>query len=123
MKNKIVWVIDDVREVGMTIASGLKQLGFRAVYFTSATRAMEMMYNYVPDVIVTDCNIDEFMSGFDLLQYVSARRPSVSLFAMSGRDENEKRAIECGAQLFFLKPFLLADLAAAIKKTAKEVAA
>lgn len=104
----ILLVEDDLRLLTL-FSSGLQDQGFQVLTATSVQQALDVCTQHAGpiDLLVTDLllpNTDELqlkrdnfqrsrMSGVDLMRQVLVARPQVQVLLMSGRSDNDLRAL------------------------------
>jgi len=117
-------VVDDEKDVEMLFRQKFRkeirsgELEFEFAF--SGKEALEILATETPPEIVyifSDINMPG-MSGFDLLQTVSSRYPSikVSMISAYGDEDNYEKAMESGAKEFFTKPINFDSLKEEVNK-------
>jgi len=106
-----VLVIDDEPAVRSLIVEILARAGYETIDADSAARALELLDDPALALVVSDI-VMPGLSGFELLDEVRARRPSLPvLFATgSGTQDNLAEALAHGAAGLITKPFTHAEL-------------
>lgn len=113
---KTILVVDDDLAMTSLLRDFLKHEGYQVVTNSSVEGALGWLGNQTsrPDLVLSDVKMGK-SSGFDLLRYLTAERPSLPVILFSVLEELEAEAIRSGAKRFLHKPFALAKLASAIK--------
>jgi CheY-like chemotaxis protein len=98
------------------------RLQFNVIEAADGMRALEMMQQAAPDIVVTDLALPQ-MDGFELMERMRAdkRLRDVPVIALSGFSgvEYESRARAAGSDVVLQKPCLPDDLAKAVALAAK----
>ena len=110
---KTILIIDDDVHFAATLALGLETNGYRTLCAANAATGWELAHAHLPDLIL--CDID--MPGKDgcrLLQEMRAdpERADRQFVLMTGKAafDNQRTAMDLGADDFLAKPFALAEL-------------
>lgn len=105
-----VLIVDDVASNRNILQAFLAPIGFRLAQATSAFQAIELNSRWQPDLILMDKRMPE-MDGITLMQHVKSAAanhrmpvPKVILVTASAFKEEERTAIEAGADAFLRKP-------------------
>ncbi|HVY61318.1 MAG TPA: HD domain-containing phosphohydrolase [Planctomycetota bacterium] len=106
-----VLVIDDEAVVRNLMVEILSRAGYEAIAADSARGALELLDDPELALVVSDI-VMPGLSGFELLDEVHARRPSlpVLLVTGSGTEDNLQEALAHGAAGLITKPFSHAQL-------------
>ena len=116
-------LVDDEEEVIQIIIkkSELEALGFTVVgYAGNGVKALEMVEEYQPDVVMTDIKMP-YMDGIELTRQVKERYPETKILVFTGFDEFEyaREAVHMGVEEYILKPINsmeLSEIFAQLKK-------
>ena len=116
-----VLLVEDHEDSRQMYAEFLR-LQFNVMEASDGIRALQMMQQSPPDIVVTDLALPQ-MDGFELVQRMRADRrlcnvPVIALSGFSGV-EYESRAREAGSDVVLQKPCLPDDLAKAVELAAK----
>jgi DNA-binding NtrC family response regulator len=79
-----VFVVDDESVIAVTLATILKQSGFRARAFTNPVEALKSAGSEVPNLLISDVLMPE-MSGVDLAIQLKAIHPDCKVLLFSGQ--------------------------------------
>jgi two-component system catabolic regulation response regulator CreB len=82
--------------------------GFQATWSKNATEALAAAVTSAPDAFIVDWCLGRGMSGLDLIPQLRAQRstakaPIIMLSGIRESDKDEAKAVEAGADLFFVK--------------------
>jgi len=86
---------------------------------TSATEAVELIENYLPEIVFLDINMPE-MNGFEMLEKLTWK--NFNLVFITAHQEHALRALKNNAMDFLLKPIDYEDLEFTIKKIKDKIA-
>ena len=116
-----VLLVEDHEDSRQMYAEFLR-LQFNVIEAADGIRALQMMQQTPPDIVVTDLALPQ-MDGFELVQRMRAdqRLREVPVIALSGFSgvEYESRARAAGSDVVLQKPCLPDDLAKAVELAAK----
>ncbi|WP_271272649.1 ATP-binding protein [Aliamphritea hakodatensis] len=105
-----ILIVDDVASNRDIFKAFLQPLGFRLAEVGNATRALELYRSWQPDLVLMDKRMPE-MDGIMLMQQIQSaaadarlRVPKVILVTASAFKDEERVAIEAGADAFLRKP-------------------
>lgn len=111
-----ILIVDDKEGVRRSLEIVLQKEGFRVASAPDGGRALIMIRELKPDVIVTDMRMEP-MSGIELLQRVKEQRPQTEVILMTAYAtiDSAVMAIKLGAFDYITKPFKHAQIIAKIK--------
>jgi PAS domain S-box-containing protein len=121
-----ILVVDDEPSLAEMVRSMLSMLGYDAVSCTSGLEALRTFGNQPEgksfDLVVTDMTMPH-LTGEDLTRELSRLRPDMPVILMTGFSEriDAERAKSLGIKGFLMKPVILKDLAAMIRKVVDRV--
>jgi ribosomal protein S6--L-glutamate ligase len=94
----------------------LSKHGFEVVTATSASDALDMMDDRLPDLVVLDVVLPD-LSGWELLRRVRASSDEVAVMLLTGRDSDvdKVRGLDLGADDYLTKPFSLQEFEARVR--------
>jgi CheY-like chemotaxis protein len=108
-----VLVVDDDPDTANSLAQLIGQLGYEALAAYDGESAVEQAASFLPDMALIDLGMPG-LNGFETVSRIRQLRSShhVILVAVTGwtRDEDKKRALECGFDLHVAKPMSLEKL-------------
>jgi len=113
-----VLVIDDDPTVRDSVVAYLDDCDYRMTSAASATEALELVANDVPDAVICDLKMPG-MNGIELLERLKQLHPELPVIVVSGAGvmDDVVRALRLGADDFLVKPILdLAMLAHTLRK-------
>ncbi|MEK9713192.1 MAG: SpoIIE family protein phosphatase [Thalassolituus sp.] len=113
-----VLVIDDDPTVRDSVVAYLDDCDYRMMSAASATQALALVANEVPDAVICDLKMPG-MNGIELLERLKHLHPDLPVIVVSGAGvmDDVVRALRLGADDFLVKPILdLAMLAHTLRK-------
>jgi DNA-binding response OmpR family regulator len=96
-------VVDDEIDICMLVTRQLKSIGINAEYALSIKEALSKTVYNPYDLYIIDLNLTDG-SGFTLVQKLKEAQPNSRIIIISAYDNESKRAIKNGADLFVAKP-------------------
>jgi CheY-like chemotaxis protein len=127
MMNERVLVVDDDRDTADVLARLINAFGYEAKAVYSGLEAIEQAAEFQPDMAFIDIGMPD-LNGYETVARLRQQRGSVHviLVALTGwsRDEDKRRAYDCGFDLHVVKPITaenLKELLALLDPAAAEV--
>lgn len=103
-----VIVIDDEPFILMMIEDKLKKAGLAVVTVRESTKAIDIIRNEKPDLIILDWMMPE-VSGIDICRAIKQedglRQIPVFMLTAKGQDADEQLGIQIGVERYITKPF------------------
>jgi CheY-like chemotaxis protein len=105
MASRRILVVDDNRDMAVTLAMLLKLAGHQTTVAHNGQEALAMLDDAQPDVVLLDIGLPE-MDGYELARRIRALRGDLHLIAVSGygQAEDRIRSREAGFDEHFIKP-------------------
>jgi len=105
-----IWVIDDDRSIRWVLEKALKNEGMHVQSFETADKALKLLANEEPDVLITDIRMPG-MSGLELLDTINEQRPELPVIIMTAHSDLDSAvsAYQGGAFEYLPKPFDVDD--------------
>ena len=115
-KHKIL-IIDDEPDIVEVLVARLEAMGFYAVGYTKARKALDELKKDTFSVLITDLKMPE-MDGMEVLKEAKKIDPDIEviIFTAYGSIEGAVQAIKEGAHDYLVKPFEAIELVAKIEK-------
>ncbi|MGH9382239.1 MAG: response regulator [Thermoanaerobaculia bacterium] len=119
-----ILVVDDDLELLALVAFALRQGGFLAIEAASGERALALIAEEEPDLVVLDVNLPG-IDGFEVCRRLRAERNPVPVLMLTvrGDEEDVVQGLELGADDYLTKPFsprtLLARVRALLRRTGR----
>lgn len=112
-----VLIVDDDTALLDVLKSSVRFAGYPCETATSAMAALELIDNFLFDIIIIDIDLPD-INGLELSRKVKSLKPYVVVIIMTGFIKNFEydEAIEAGASDFIKKPFTLKELIVRIKQ-------
>lgn len=125
MNKYTLLLVDDEEEVIQIIIKKMDwdALGFSVVgYASNGVKALEMVEEFQPDVIMTDIRMP-YMDGIALTKQVKERYPEIKILVFTGFDEFEyaKEAVHMGVEEYILKPINAIELSKVFEQLRKKL--
>lgn len=124
MAPKTILIVDDAKLTATLIKKNLQSIGHRALIAYSAEEALEILYTYVPDLIILDVVLPG-MSGFELCRKLrrNPRYNMIPIIMITGMSEEDDRlkGLESGADDYIVKPFVSRELLARVTNTLNRI--
>jgi len=116
---KKILVVDDSKAVRLMLEEGLLKEGYQVLTAENGKKALEVMGNVRPDLILSDVYMPE-MNGLELCEclHESPFYSSIPFVVMSTENnaQNMKQMLQYGAAAFIIKPFNLDQLMMTLNK-------
>ncbi len=116
-----VLVVDDDKDVRMSVGELLKAAGHEVICAADGAEAIQQLRVERADVAVMDVFMPE-MDGFEAIAHFRTLRPGMPIIAMCGRPDADAMlqvAAAMGAAAVLHKPFSADELTAAVEKALK----
>jgi FixJ family two-component response regulator len=101
----LIAIVDDEEPIRRAFGRLLRSVGMRVETFRTGGEFLAALDGHWPDCVVLDLHMPE-MTGFELLERVTALKLGLPLIAITGHDmaESEERALRGGAAAYLRKP-------------------
>jgi two-component system chemotaxis response regulator CheY len=111
---KLVWIVDDDKEMGHAVSLMLTLLDCETKHFTGPRLAAQaLLAGGRPDLMVLDINMPE-VSGLDMLEFLRRRKEwkdlPVIMLSSEAADVMVDKALEMGADGYVMKPVTIEEL-------------
>tara|TARA_R110002096_G_scaffold104771_20_gene230774 strand:+ start:4347 stop:4727 length:381 start_codon:yes stop_codon:yes gene_type:complete len=113
---KTIYVIDDMPEMLETLKTALELSNYEVRAFSSGREAIQALGEKVPDVVVTDLDLQASISGFDLIGQVRHRFPKLPVIVTSGCAVLPESILQLGVAAFCPKPLDMNLLLSAVRE-------
>ena len=116
----MILVVDDQKIVCYSIRRFLQVEGYEVLTAGSGEKALKIVYDKTPDVVIMDVMMPE-MDGLAVLEKIKESHPEIQVIMMTAFSTTEK-AIQCiklGAYDYLMKPFDNDELLALVKEALK----
>jgi two-component system response regulator TctD len=114
MPERTVLIVEDDPSAGRLIASVLSSAKVNVEVVTDGLYALQSLRHATPDLVILDIALPR-VDGWEVLNTLqqAQRKVPVIVVTAHGQGSSAERAFETGADRFFEKPFVPAELAAA----------
>lgn len=113
MKSKgRIFAVDDDELIVTMLARALKKEGYEVHFQTTTAEVVTNIAAWHPDVVFLDIDIDENMSGLDILEAIKRGGISTAVVMLTADDSADSaiRAMKLGASEYFTKPFNIDEI-------------
>lgn len=118
----VVCVVEDEKDLNELVKRYLEKENYEVHAFLTYREAFDAIDNLSVSLWILDIMLDE-KSGFDLLETIKAKTPSVPVIFMSARDQEFDRIIglEKGSDDYITKPFSPKELVLRVNNVIRRV--
>jgi two-component system, chemotaxis family, chemotaxis protein CheY len=111
---KLIWIVDDDKEMGEAISLMLKLLDCETIHFFDPRAAAQaLLAGKKPDLVFLDINMPE-VSGLDMLEFMRRRKEwkdlPVIMLSSEAADVTVDKAMKMGADGYVMKPVTIEEL-------------
>jgi two-component system, OmpR family, alkaline phosphatase synthesis response regulator PhoP len=115
IRNKLVLVVEDEIRMAHFIQLNLEHDGFRVVEATEGLKAIQLIREKLPDIVLLDIGLPD-IDGFEVLRMIrEANQVPVIILTAKGEEEDRIRGLELGADDYVGKPFSPRELVSRIR--------
>lgn len=107
-------LVDDDPDLRAVLSEVLRHAGFHALPAINADDALKKAIHKAPDLLVTDLDLGEGLSGIELAAVLRRRWPRLPVVYISGRNWLMKDHVFDDREVFLAKPFRQHELVEAI---------
>ncbi|KAA3612479.1 MAG: response regulator [Calditrichaeota bacterium] len=105
---KKILIVDDEPNIVISLEFLMAQNGYHVQKARSGEEALEIVDEYVPDLILLDVMLP-FRSGFEVCQSIREKTKlahvKIILLTAKGREADIERGLSAGADSYIVKPF------------------
>ncbi|MEH6579022.1 MAG: response regulator transcription factor [Amphritea sp.] len=119
--NKLIYVIDDERDICELVCNELEIFGYSARSFTTGAQACHAIKTRPPALCIIDLGLPD-MDGMELVKQLCDKH-SVGVMILSGRDSvpDKVLGLELGADDYVVKPFIPRELVARVNSLLRRI--
>ena len=117
MNDRTVLIVEDDPSTGKLISSVLRSRGIDSELVTNGLHALEQLRVATPGLVILDLALPR-VDGWEVLRTLQQAERDIPVIVVTahGQGEGAIRARDLGARRFFEKPFVPAQLAAAVRE-------
>ncbi|MFT5390480.1 MAG: DNA-binding response OmpR family regulator [Gammaproteobacteria bacterium] len=121
-KSKRILLAEDEPNIVVSLKFLLERAGFDVLVATDGREALRLALDVLPDVLVLDVMLPE-LDGYEVLRELRAdqrcRDLPVLMLTAKGQKQDRETALATGADVFMTKPFVNAEITAAVELLAQ----
>ncbi|MFP4445978.1 MAG: response regulator [Desulfosudaceae bacterium] len=106
--NQLIMIVDDSQTIRSIVEHGLSAAGFKTICAENGKKALEMLKQHTPDLILSDIDMPE-MNGFEFCEALhdDPTYSGIPFIVMSARNDrgHMNRMVQHGAASYVCKPF------------------
>jgi DNA-binding response OmpR family regulator len=116
MSGERILIVEDEHAVARGLEYGLKHEGFEVLWAETGQRALELVRERDPHLILLDIRLPD-VSGFDVCRQLRAQGQRQPILMLTARDEELDKVLglELGADDYVVKPYSLRELISRIR--------
>lgn len=120
-ETKKIIIVDDDKEVCLSIIKLLKKRGYQVDMALNAQEALSKMENSSFDLALIDLMIPQ-TNGMELLKTIKEKKPFIKVIIITGYAtiQSAVLAMKCGAENYLAKPFMSEELFNAVNQALGE---
>ncbi len=117
-QNSTIFVIDDEPHIRAVVKEALEGEGYQVFCYQNPLEGLDEASRKNPDLIIADLLMPE-MNGLELIHKIKAFNPDINVLVITGHASLDSAigAIRAGASDYMIKPFKIAELLNAVRKT------
>ena len=115
-------IVDDEETTVNFLKEFFEKEGFRVRIAYSGKVAVEEIEKKDADLILLDVQMPG-MDGIEVLKRIKQKKSMAKVLMVTGENDPEtiEKTLQCGADYYILKPFMLQELTKQVRKMAEEV--
>lgn len=118
-----ILVVDDEAQITRVLKTALSSQGYGIRTASDGDEAIQLMKNWVPDLIVTDLRMP-YMDGLELCRQVRKEsRIPIIVLSVKGEETIKVEALDAGADDYITKPFSMNELLARVRAALRRASA
>ena len=115
----VILVVDDEQAFCDVVCEILEAIGYSAHYALNAEQALNVLPKVMPDVILTDVMMPD-MDGLSFVRFLRQQPQwggtAIIIISAKATPDDQREALDSGANQFLAKPFSSYDLEALIEE-------
>ncbi|MDO6418124.1 response regulator transcription factor [Amphritea sp. 2_MG-2023] len=119
--HKIIYVIDDEKDICQLVSQELEQFGYHVRSFTTGAQACHAIRTRPPVLCIIDLGLPD-MDGMELVKQLCELH-SIGIMILSGRNSvpDKVLGLELGADDYIVKPFIPRELVARVNSLVRRI--
>ncbi|SDC96207.1 Response regulator receiver domain-containing protein [Algoriphagus faecimaris] len=111
-----ILIVDDEPNILLSLEYLLKKEGFRVFIARDGEEAMAIMEENLPQLVILDIMMPK-VDGYEVCKYIRKKSDEVKVIFLSAKSKQQdiKKGLDLGADLYLTKPFGNKDLVAKVK--------
>ena len=107
-----LFLLDDDELITSMLARSLSHAGYEVLPETNAKNVITKIADWNPDLVLLDMQLDESVTGLDILAQIKELKLSCAVVMLSADDSEESasKAKQLGAADYLTKPFNIEDV-------------
>lgn len=116
-----ILIVDDETEIRRFLCASLKLYYHEILEADSGTKALDMIYDQKPDLVILDLGLPD-VDGVEVTRQVrSFSSVPIIILSVRNRDSEKIEALDAGADDYLTKPFSIGELLARIRVVLRRV--
>ncbi|WP_373495023.1 response regulator transcription factor [Aquiflexum sp.] len=117
--NKIL-IVDEEPNILLSLEFLFKKEGFRVYIARDAEEAMSIIEENKPELVILDIMMQK-LDGYEVCKHIKEKNEGVKVVFLTSKSKQQdvKRGMDLGADLFLTKPFSNKDLVTKVKSLLK----
>lgn len=114
-KQKRLLIVDDDTDIRLLLSVSLKKAGYETLQASNGVKALELLKDQAPDLIVTDAMMP-LLDGYGLIRTVKMQPEikNIPIILLTGVGDEKIAAEDVHPDARIKKPFAMADLLAKV---------
>jgi two-component system KDP operon response regulator KdpE len=116
-----ILVVDDEPQITRVLRTSLSSQGYDLRVANDGETALEIMKDWVPDLVVTDLSMPN-MDGLELCRRLrSTSQIPIIVLSVRGEERTKVKALDAGADDYVTKPFGIEELLARVRANLRRI--
>lgn len=118
-----ILMVDDEKKVTDLLVNFLNSNNYQAIGAINSKEAFLALERYRPDIIILDLNLQEEVTGIEVLRKAKQLNPNVEVIVLTGVGDNgaNDEALASGARIVIHKPATVTEMLDIINELAKNL--
>jgi DNA-binding response OmpR family regulator len=114
-----ILVVDDDPYILMSLEFLMKKNGFEVLVARNGTEALQIVKNFIPDVVLLDIMMPD-VNGYEICEYIKSHKKlqhsRVVFLSAKSSEADRQKGYDLGASLYIAKPFSTRLIVSQIKE-------